>query len=103
MEWSRRSKPTVSQLDIDVTSRLCRSRYSRSLSFARSNNQITPNIKTRPPAKPAAAPHSPAVVPPVIPPTMAPTFAHGLPLNGKSWGFPFQNPLSEPAPKATVI
>ena len=73
MEWSRPSKPTVSQPDTDVTSRLCWSRYSRSSSFTRSNNHITPNIKTKPPAKPAAAPHSPAVVPPVIPPTAAPT------------------------------
>ena len=66
-------KPTVSAPDTDVTSRLCWSRYSRSSSLARSNNHITPNIKTKPTAKPAAAPHSPAVVPPVIPPAAAPT------------------------------
>ena len=73
MEWSTPSKPTVWQPDTDVTSRLCRSRYSPSSSFSRAKNHITPNIKTRPPAKPAAAPHSPAVVPPIIPPTAAPT------------------------------
>ena len=56
-----------------VTGRLCWSRYSRSSSFSRTNNHITPNIKTKPPTKPTAAPHNPAVVPPVIPPTVAPT------------------------------
>jgi len=64
---------TLLRLGTDVTSRLGWSRYSPSSSFSRAKNHITPNIKTRPPAKPAAAPHIPAVVPPIIPPTAAPT------------------------------
>jgi hypothetical protein len=60
MEWSTPSKPTVWQPDTDVTSRLCRSRYSRSSSFSRAKNHITPNIKTRPPAKPGGCPPYPS-------------------------------------------